>query len=96
MRLPLSFQRLISSAYCRGLVLHRPCVRELGEAARIHHPVVGSKRAFAVANRVNGNFGSEKRPGGSRMIEADEELEHNLKEIKATCSLFLKETRFLE
>jgi hypothetical protein len=69
--------------------------RELGEASRIHHPVVGSKRAFAVANGVNGNHGSEKGPGGSRMIEANEEL-HNLKEIRATCSLVLKETGFLE
>jgi hypothetical protein len=30
------------------------------------------------------------------MIEADEELEHNLKEIKATCSLVLEEPGFLE
>jgi hypothetical protein len=59
---------------------------ELGESARIHHPVVRSKRIFAIANRVKGNHGSEKRPGGSRMIEADEEVMHNLNGVRAICS----------
>jgi hypothetical protein len=57
--------------------------RELGESARIHHPIVDSEWGFAIANRVNGNHGSEKRPGGSRMIEADEELEHKLQRDKS-------------
>jgi hypothetical protein len=35
-------------------------------------------------------------PGGNRRIEANEELEHNLKEIRATCSAILKDAGFLE
>jgi hypothetical protein len=54
--------------------------RELGEAARIHHPIVDSEWAFAIANCVNGNHGSEKGRGGSRMVEANEELEHTSRE----------------
>ena len=75
-----------------GLVL-QDHVSKLGEAARIHFPIVGSKRVFAIANLLMETI--DRRNGYAVAGRIYEEVNH-LGQIRATYSLDLKKAGFLE
>jgi transposase-like protein len=61
--------------------------RFFSRAAKQHGaPRVITLDGYAASHRAVDKL--KTSPSSLHMIEADEELEHNLKEIRATCSLF--------